>query len=113
MIWERESSILLHWYAPCYASRVWQKHWDVQHWANFNVTRRGHTTINVTKEYALTASKDPEIQKVFYQYFPEWKITGNPEKDIYNYFTSDKHPIEMEDNDYLNYMVWLRGLDRL
>lgn len=38
---------------------------------------------------------------------------GNPEKDIYNYFTSDKHPIEMEDNDYLNYMVWLRGLDRL
>lgn len=84
--------------------------WDVQHWANFNVTRRGHTTINVTKEYALTASKDPDIQKVFYKYFPEWKKTGDPEKDIYNYFTSDKHPIEMEDNDYLNYMVWLRGL---
>lgn len=84
--------------------------WDVQHWANFNVTRKGHTSINVTKEYALTASKDPEVQKVFYKYYPEWKKTGNPEKDIYNYFMSDDHPIEMQDGDYLNYMVWLRGL---
>ena len=53
------------------------------------------------------------FRKCFINISLNGKKTGNPEKDIYNYFTSDKHPIEMEDNDYLNYMVWLRGLDRL
>lgn len=83
---------------------------DTQHWANFNVTRPGLTSVNVTKEYALTASKDPEVQAEFYRYYPEWNKTGDPEKDIYNYFMSNDHPEEMQLEDYVNYMTWLRGL---
>ena len=46
----------------------------------------------------------------FYNYFPEYNVTGNPETDIYNYLTGTNLPAEMSDDDYVNLMVWHRGL---
>ena len=60
--------------------------------------------------YATAASQDPEVQAQFYQYFPEWNKTGNVQQDIYNYLTSTDLPVEMSDQDYVNFMVWHRGL---
>ena len=50
------------------------------------------------------------MQAEFYRYFPQWNKTGNPETDIYNYLVCDTLPIEMSDQDYVNFMVWHRGL---
>ena len=50
------------------------------------------------------------MQAAFYDYFPEWNKTDNPETDIYNYLTCDTLPVEMSDQDYVNFMVWHRGL---
>ena len=46
----------------------------------------------------------------FYHYFPAWNKTGDPRTDIYNYLMCDTLPIEMSDQDYVNFMVWHRGL---
>ena len=64
----------------------------------------------MTDTYAKTASKDPDVQKDFYNYFPEWKQTGNVEQDIYNYLMNKELPVEMTDEDYVNFMIWHRGL---
>lgn len=82
-------------------------------WNIPNVTRsdrRGHYLSLNKSIYATTASKDPEVQAAFYDYFPDWNKTGNPETDIYNYLMCDTLPIEMSDQDYVNFMVWHRGL---
>lgn len=82
-------------------------------WNITNVTRSDrryhYLDLNGTY-YATTASKDPDVQKEFYNYFPEWNKTGDVEKDIYNYLTSKELPAEMSDEDYHALMVWHRGL---
>jgi len=90
-------------------------------WNITNVTRsdrRYHYLDLNGKLYAKTASKDPEVQATFYNYFPAEKYkeltgveyTGDVEKDIYNYLTSTNLPAEMTDNDYADFMIWHRGL---
>ena len=82
-------------------------------WNITNVTRsdrRYHYLDMAGKYYATTSSKDPDVQKNFYAYFPEWNKTGDVEKDIYNYLTSREQDIDMTDEEYRNFMVWHRGL---
>ncbi|MCR4959482.1 MAG: hypothetical protein K6B13_12915 [Prevotella sp.] len=82
-------------------------------WNITNVTRsdrRYHYLDLAGKYYAETSSKDPDVQKDFYSYFPEWNKTGDVEKDIYAYLTSREQKAEMSDDEYRNFMVWHRGL---
>lgn len=82
-------------------------------WNITNVTRsdrRYHYLDLAGKYYAETSSKDPDVQKYFYSYFPQWNKTGDVEKDIYNYLTSREQTAEMTDEEYKNLMVWHRGL---
>ncbi|KWW29529.1 MAG: hypothetical protein AUK63_1440 [bacterium P3] len=82
-------------------------------WNIPNVTRsdrRSHYLSLNKSIYATAASQDPDVQADFYRYFPEWNKTGNPQTDIYNYLMCDTLPIEMSDQDYVNFMVWHRGL---
>ena len=82
-------------------------------WNITNVTRsdrRYHYLDLAGKYYAETSSKDPDVQKDFYTYFPEWNKTGDVEADIYNYLTSREQPADMTDEEYRNFMVWHRGL---
>ncbi|MBQ6067980.1 MAG: hypothetical protein IJK84_00615 [Bacteroidales bacterium] len=82
-------------------------------WNIPNVTRsdrRSHYLSLNKSIYANTASNDPEVQAQFYNYFPQWNKTGDPQVDIYNYLMCDTLPIEMSDKDYVNFMVWHRGL---
>lgn len=79
-------------------------------WNITNVTRSNKRAHYMTTAYATVASRDPEVQEQFYAYFPEWNKTSNVEQDIYNYLTSTELPVEMSDEDYVNFMVWHRGL---
>ena len=82
-------------------------------WNIPNVTRsdrRSHYLSIDKSIYAKAASQDPEVQAEFYNYFPEWNKSGDPETDIYNYLMCDTLPVEMSDKDYTNFMVWHRGL---
>ena len=82
-------------------------------WNITNVTRsdrRYHYLDLAGKYYAETSSKDPDVQKDFYSYFPEWNKTGDVEKDIYSYLTSREQNVEMTDQQYRDFMVWHRGL---
>lgn len=86
--------------------------------AIWNITNVTHTTKMghyMTAAYARTASQDPDVQEAFYDYFPEYNLTGNVETDIYNYLMMNDIPEElkvpeMKDEDYVNFMVWHRGL---
>lgn len=60
--------------------------------------------------YAQKSSQDPEVQAVFYDYYPEANLTGNVEKDIYTFLTRNDLTPEMTDLDYKALMVWHRGL---
>ncbi len=60
--------------------------------------------------YAQTSSQDPEVQAVFYDYYPEANITGDVEKDIYTFLTRNDLDVEMTDLDYKAIMIWHRGL---
>ena len=79
-------------------------------WNITNVTRGDRRYHYMTTTYARIASQDPQVQSEFYNYFPEYNVTGNPETDIYNYLTSRELPAEMSNDDYVNLMVWHRGL---
>ena len=82
-------------------------------WNITNVTRsdrRYHYLDLAGKYYAQTSSKDPDVQKDFYFYFPEENKTGDVEQDIYNYLTSREQDVEMTDQQYRDFMVWHRGL---
>lgn len=79
-------------------------------WNITNVTRSDRRYHYMTAAYAETASKDPEVQKDFYTYFPSKNKTGNVEKDIYNYLMGKDQEVEMSDDDYWSFMVWHRGL---
>ncbi len=79
-------------------------------WNIFNVTRSNRTYHYMTKTYAKVASQDPDVQAEFYNYFPKYKVSGDVETDIYNYLLCDTLEVELEDNDYSDFMVWHRGL---
>ena len=82
-------------------------------WNIPNVTRsdrRSHYLSLNKSIYATAASQDPEVQAEFYHYFPQWNKSGDPQTDIYNYLMCDTLPTEMTDKDYVDFMVWHRGL---
>ena len=60
--------------------------------------------------YAQKSSQDPEVQAVFYDYYPEANLTGDVEKDIYTFLTRNDLTPEMTDLDYKAIMIWHRGL---
>lgn len=80
-------------------------------WNITNVTRSDRMTHYMTEAYKEVASTDPEVQASFYQMFPQYNITNDLETDIYNYLaapTADQP--EMTDQEYVDFMVWHRGL---
>lgn len=79
-------------------------------WNITNVTRSDRRYHYMTQAYADVASKDPDVQAKFYEYFPEWKKTGDVESDIVNYLMNKELPVEMTDDDYVDFMIWHRGL---
>ncbi|MCR4659773.1 MAG: hypothetical protein K5650_05705 [Bacteroidales bacterium] len=60
--------------------------------------------------YAQKAMTDPDVKADFYHLFPDLNITGDTAQDIYNYLTNTNLPAEMSDEDYVNFMIWHRGL---
>lgn len=89
-------------------------------WNITNATRsdRRFHYLDAAGSYAEYASKDPEIQAGFSAYIskiataeesPEW-FTNDVESNIYNYLTSKNLPVEVSDEDYIDLMVWHRGL---
>lgn len=79
-------------------------------WNITNVTRSNRRYHYMTKAYAEKASKDPEVQTRFYDYFPERKTDAGVEQDIYNYLMAIDLPVEMSDEYFTDLMVWHRGL---
>lgn len=79
-------------------------------WNITNVTRSDRRYHYMTQAYADKASADPYVQAEFYKYFPEWNITGNVKEDIANYLMNRELPVEMTDEDYVDFMIWHRGL---
>ena len=86
-------------------------------WNITNVTRSDRRYHYMTKAYASTASKDPDVQKGFHHfietYFPDYADkwnTGDVEKDIYDFLMSQDLPVEMTDEEYTDLMIWHRGL---
>ncbi len=90
-------------------------------WNITNVTRSDRTFHYLDlngKIYATYVSQDPEVQAGFPAYIakvdpdkehPEW-WTGDMKANIFNYLTSKTLPVEMQDEDYIDLMVWHRGL---
>lgn len=79
-------------------------------WNITNVTRSDRRYNYMTETYAKTASKDPDVQKYFYQYYPERKTDAGVEKDIYNFLMAKDLPAEMSDEEFRDLMIWHRGL---
>ena len=84
-------------------------------WNITNVTRSDRMYHYMTATYAKVASKDPDVQSKFYEYFPEEKTDKGVEYDIYRYLMGKEDgknvaKAEMSDKDYKNLMVWHRGL---
>ena len=79
-------------------------------WNITNVTRSDRRYHYMTQTYADVASKDPDVQAKFYEYFPDWNKTGNVAADIVNYLMNKELPAEMSDDDYVDFMIWHRGL---
>ena len=80
-------------------------------WNITNVTRSDRRYHYMTAAYATVASQDPDVQAKFYEYFPEWQREGHTvEEDIYNYLMNQELPVEMTDDEYVDFYVWHRGL---
>ncbi|WP_295940667.1 di-heme oxidoredictase family protein [uncultured Alistipes sp.] len=81
-------------------------------WNITNVTRSNRRYHYMTDAYAQVASRDADVQQDFYRLFPAQNKTGNVEADIYSYLMApDKDlAVEMSDDDYVDFMVWHRGL---
>ena len=89
-------------------------------WNITNVTRSDRRYHYMTTAYATKASQDPEVQAEFYNYFPEYRTDAGVEKDIYNYLMGEYKnesgntvavvDAEMNDEDYVDFMIWHRGL---
>ncbi|MEL5893731.1 di-heme oxidoredictase family protein [Bacteroides sp. GD17] len=89
-------------------------------WNITNATRSDRTFhyLDGAGTYATYSSKDPDVQAAFPAYIatistpeehPEW-FTDNVESNIYNYLTSKNLPVEVSDQNYIDLMVWHRGL---
>ncbi|MDR1592629.1 MAG: hypothetical protein LBS16_07105 [Prevotellaceae bacterium] len=69
-------------------------------WNITNVTRSNRTYHYITAAYATAMSQNAEIQATL----------GKTETEIYNYLMSKNLTAEMSDEDYIDFMVWHRGL---
>lgn len=69
-------------------------------WNITNVTRSDRRKHYITKAYATAMSQNKDIQKEL----------GQSEQDIYDYLMSNSLKPEMTDEEYINFMVWHRGL---
>ena len=83
---------------------------DASFWEVQNVTRDDFRSHYVPKEYWEFAAADPDVTSKFYQYYPEWNKTGDPAKDLITFGNATDLPVEMAEDDYINYMVWHRGV---
>lgn len=83
---------------------------DASFWEVQNVTRDDFRSHYVPKEYWEFAAADPDVTSKFYLYYPEWNKTGDPAKDIISFGNATDLPVEMAEDDYINYMVWHRGV---
>lgn len=95
-------------------------------WNITNATRsdRRFHYLDAAGTYAKYSSEDPEVQAGFRDYIeqadpdknhPDWHIqnedgTYNEQQNIYNYLTSKELDVEVSDQDYIDLMVWHRGL---
>lgn len=90
------------------------------YWNITNVTRsdRRYHYKDAGGYYARAAAADPEVQAAFADYIagidpdrthPEW-FTDDPEQNILAYLNSTTLPAEASDQDYIDLMVWHRGL---
>lgn len=79
-------------------------------WETINCTRPDFRYIYATDAWKEVSAKDPDVQKDFYTYYPEWNLTGDVEKDITAFLNCDTFAIDMSEEDYINYMVWHRGI---
>lgn len=79
-------------------------------WNITNVTRSNRRYHYMTETYARVASEDPDVQRDFYRLFPAWNRTGEVEQDIYDFLMNKELDVEMSDADYVDFMVWHRGL---
>lgn len=89
-------------------------------WNITNATRSDRTFhyLDGGGTYAKYVSQDPDVQAAFPAYIAqvdpgkkhaEW-WTENMETNIFNYLTSKTLPVEVSDEDYIDLMVWHRGL---
>ncbi|MDR1764261.1 MAG: c-type cytochrome [Dysgonamonadaceae bacterium] len=69
-------------------------------WNITNVTRSNRKYNYITEAYAIAMSQNPDVQKEL----------GKTEKEIYDELMSKDLPEEMSDDDYIEFMVWHRGL---
>lgn len=83
---------------------------DASFWEVQNVTRDDLRSHYIPKEYWQFAAADPDVTSKFYQYYPQWNKTGDPAKDIIAFGNATDLPVEMKESDYVNYMVWHRGV---
>lgn len=90
------------------------------YWNITNVTRsdRRYHYKDAGGYYARAAAADPEVQKAFPAYIanvdpdkthPEW-FTADVEQNILAYINSTTLPAEATDQNYIDMMVWHRGL---
>ena len=95
-------------------------------WNITNATRsdRRFHYLDAAGTYAQYSSQDPEVQAGFREYIEEadpernhadWHIqrpdgTYDEEQNIYNYLTSKELDVEVSDQNYIDLMVWHRGL---
>lgn len=99
-----------HPYRFDYACDVTSTQGNVSLWEVTNCVSRPLTYNYIPTEYAEKASKDPEVQAAFYEYYPAENRTGNVEQDIYNYLTNRNIEPEISDEDNYHLVLWLRGL---
>jgi CxxC motif-containing protein (DUF1111 family) len=69
-------------------------------WNITNVTRSNRKYHYITEAYAIAMSQKTEIQTVL----------GKTEQEIYDFLMSKSLEPEMTDEDYIEFMVWHRGL---
>ncbi len=93
-------------------------------WNITNVTRsnRRYHYLDAAGTYATYSSKDPDVQAGYPAYIqqvdpngehPEWhpeSNAGGMEGAIYAYLTSKELDVEMSDDEFVDFMVWHRGL---
>lgn len=69
-------------------------------WNITNVTRPSRTYNYMTTAYATAMSQNPDIQKAL----------GKTEKEIYDELMSKELPVELSEKEYVQFMIWHRGL---